>query len=210
MQQDNAAAHGGGLSNLFPDSPEAKKELSLQERMSKMQSRIDTLKQEPLKILENMPLKKIESLGPVEERLAPEYLLHVYSCSKYAKDYMKNMLTVKGLTQSPIFKDALRVGSTIEDLLFIDRQDVLNSAAVERQARRLYTIELALADVSNADQLKTHANWELADNYDLSHLEGNTFHCTAVDDEVKKRLERAATLNKYAFKASEAGKGGKK
>ena len=44
---------------------------------------------------------------------------------------------------------------------------------------------------------KKKCNWGLADQYDLTALEGEMFRVTEVDEEVQKRLERKARSAKW-------------
>ena len=141
-------------------------------------------------------------LTSAEQRLAPGYLTHLYQQQKRLASYFVQFLTAKNLQDTPLFREVRRLAQTVDDLIYFDQFDVVNSVAVERIVRRLYGVEVALENINSKDQL-SKADWTVADLYDLSHLEGNTYKSEKVQDEVKKHLERKAALQKYVYKVKE-------
>ena len=108
--------------------------------------------------------------------------------------------------EKPLHKEVRRLAGMLDDALFLDNADVRNSAAMERLCRRLYGVEIALEDVKSAKDLddKKKCKWQLADQYDLTSLEGEMFRVVEVEDEVHKRLELRAKHNKYLSKGLDA------
>ena len=97
----------------------------------------------------------------------------------------------------------------IDNLLFDDTTDLFNSIAVERLCRRLYGVEIALKDVTNQNSLNK-AGRSISDEL-VNNVEGNGFAPEQVLEEVRKRLERRANVNKWVAKSKEreTPKGGK-
>ena len=138
----------------------------------------------------------------MKTRVAPTYLVWLYNQNKTLVLYFENFFCQKGLAKTQLYTDTMRIASSIDNLLFDDTIDLFNSTAVERLCRRLYGVEIALKDVSNQNQL-SRADWSISDELDLNNVEGNGFAPEHALEEVRKRLERRANINKWVAKRKE-------
>ena len=103
----------------------------------------------------------------------------------------------------PIYKECHALASQCDDALYYDQSDVINNLVIERSTRRIYSVERAFENVWKIDDVK-HANWALADYYNMSNFEEGTFQCSAVDKEVKEYLQEQATMAKWVTKSAVA------
>ena len=143
--------------------------------------------------------------------MAPTYLVWLYNQNKTLILYFENFFSQKGIVKTQLYSDTMRIASTIDNLLFDDTIDLFNSTAVERLCRRLYGVEIAIKDVSNQNNL-SKADWTMSDELDLNNVEGNGFAPEHALEEVRKRMERKANINKWIAKSKESdtAKGPKK
>ena len=70
--------------------------------------------------------------------------------------------------------------------------------------RRLYGCELALKEVTSANNLNK-AEWALADELDLNTVEGVGYQPTSALEEVDKRLQRRSNTLKWLAKSQATG-----
>ena len=134
--------------------------------------------------------------------MAPTYLVWLYNQKKTLVDYFENFFVTRGLQKTQLCTDTVRIASTIDNLLFDDSIDLFNSTAVERLCRRLYGVEIAIKDVTNQNNL-SKADWTMSDELDLNNVEGNGFAPENALEEVRKRMERKANINKWIAKSKE-------
>ena len=169
-----------------------------------LQKRIQRANQEPLAILTDLELRRrniVHMPQGVETKVAPPYLTHIYSKNGQAAEYFADFFTARRLSSTPLAQEAGCLAGVLDDALYTDGIDLFSSAAIERIARRLYSLELGLKDVRSASDLDTKANWQLADQYDLTFLEHQRFSVERADSEVRKRLARKAALKKCLAQA---------
>ena len=171
--------------------------------------RMQRLQRDPMELLSQHkcdPGGVKQEVAGVKSQVAPLYVTFIYSQKKRAVDYFHSYFTDRGLLEKPLYKEVRRLAGMLDDALFLDNADVRNSAAMERLCRRLYGVEIALEDVKSAKDLddKKKCKWQLADQYDLTSLEGEMFRVVEVEDEVHKRLELRAKHNKYLSKGLDA------
>ena len=174
------------------------------EGLAKIKAKMNLTAQDPLTKLLKAELRDVD-MGVVDSRLAPEFLAHILQDAAKVWHYFRDMLTRKDLLETPVYFETRRLAQTVDDLLFFDGADVLNYKAVERLMRRLHGIEKALVHVKGRHMLHT-VKWNVADEFCLSHLEGESFSQRDAEDEVKKRLEREYGNLKYALKLEELEK----
>ena len=143
----------------------------------------------------------------MKTRIAPTYLVWLYDQNKTLILYFENFFSQKGIVKTQLYSDSMRIA--IDNLLFDDTTDLFNSIAVERLCRRLYGVEIALKDVTNQNSLNK-AGRSISDEL-VNNVEGNGFAPEQVLEEVRKRLERRANVNKWVAKSKEreTPKGGK-
>ena len=134
--------------------------------------------------------------------MAPTYLVWLYNQNKTLVLYFENFFSHRGLQKTQLHNDTMRIASTIDNLLFDDTIDLFNSSPVERLGRRLYGVEIAIKDVSNKNN-PGKADWSIADELDLNNVEGNGFAPEHALEEVRKRMERRANVNKWVAKGKE-------
>ena len=104
----------------------------------------------------------------------------------------------------PLAHEVERLASCLDEMLYVDGVDIINSLHAERMLRRLYGVEYTLGSVTCRDDLKA-ADWTTADKLDLNKLEnGGGFHNETVMEEARKRMEREAQHSKWEVKAREA------
>ena len=172
------------------------------------QQRVMVFSQDPLKILERFPPREVD-FGVVKSRIAPSYAFHIYHKDKKASSYFHNLLASKGLAGAgagvvPLAHEVERLASCLDEMLYVDGVDIINSLHAERMLRRLYGVEYTLSGVASRDDLKS-ADWTTADKLDLNKLEnGGGFHNETVMEEARKRMEREAQHSKWEVKAREA------
>ena len=63
-------------------------------------------------------------------------------------------------------------------------------------------MEIALKEVTNQNNL-SKADWSISDELDLNNVEGNGFAPEHALEEVRKRMERRANINKWVAKSQE-------
>ena len=63
-------------------------------------------------------------------------------------------------------------------------------------------MEIALKEVTNQNNL-SKADWSISDELDLNNVEGNGFAPEHALEEVRKRMERRANINKWVAKSKE-------
>ena len=172
------------------------------------QQRVMVFSQDPLKILERFPPREVD-FGVVKSRIAPSYAFHIYHKDKKASSYFHNLLASKGLAGAgagvvPLAHEVERLASCLDEMLYVDGVDIINSLHAERMLRRLYGVEYTLSGVASRDDLKS-ADWTTADKLDLNKLEnGGGFHNETVMEEARKRMEREAQHSKWEVKSREA------
>ena len=172
------------------------------------QQRVMVFSQDPLKILERFPPREVD-FGVVKSRIAPSYAFHIYHKDKKASSYFHHLLASKGLAGAgagvvPLAHEVERLASCLDEMLYVDGVDIINSLHAERMLRRLYGVEYTLSGVTSRDDLKS-ADWTTADKLDLNKLEnGGGFHNETVMEEARKRMEREAQHSKWEVKAREA------
>ena len=179
------------------DDPDAQLLADLQEA----QKRVEKRSVDPIGLLKKQIIKPINT-GVVKTRMAPTYLFWLYNQKKTLVDYFENFFVTRGLQKTQLCTDTLRIASTIDNLLFDDSIDLFNSTAVERLCRRLYGVEIAVKDLSNQNNL-SKADWTMSDELDLNNVEGNGFAPEHALEEVRKRMERRANINKWVAKSKE-------
>ena len=103
--------------------------------------------------------------------------------------------------ETPLHKETRRLANALDDMCYSDNCDMINSVAVERLARRLYGVEVALQNVHNKNDLNSKAAWVLADELDMDQIEQGAFSCRSVVEEARKRLEQKANVSKWIAKA---------
>ena len=116
--------------------------------------------------------------------------------------YFENFFSHRGLQKTQLYNDTMRIASTIDNLLSDDTIDLFNSTAIERLCRRLYGVEIPLKDVSNQNNIGK-AVWSILDELDLNNVEGNGLAPEHALEEVRKRMERKANINKWIAKKKE-------
>ena len=133
-----------------------------------------------------------------QAQVAPSYLLHIYSHKCTASDYFNVILHYHGIYRNPLGREARLLAGAIDDAVFIDAIDVLRSTTIERIARRLYFIELALGKMRCPEDLETHPIWKVADLYDIIGVEDSDsgFRVAHADKEVRQRIARIASQKK--------------
>ena len=176
----------------------------LLKELREQQQRTDSRAQEPLKLLRKHELRNINT-GVVKTRIAPSYLVWLYNQEKTLTAFFEKFFVARSLVKSNLYNEAMRLSSTIDNLLFDDSIDLFNSTAVERLCRRLYGIETALKEVTGKNDLTTKADWSVADELDINNVEGSGYIPEAAIEEVRKRLERRANVQKYVIKAGAKG-----
>ena len=169
--------------------------------------RILTMSRDPLKLLHRSEVDPdIDLGGSVKERMAPNYLTHIYHSKKKAIEYFESIINAKTLSGTPLSREVFRLAEQLDDFLYRDDVDMLNSVGVERIVRRLYGVELALREYGGGRSDLGKIDWSTADEYDLSYVDHAGFHHDTATEEVRKRLERRATFKKYQIKATVDGK----
>ena len=108
----------------------------------------------------------------VKSRIAPSYAFHIYHKDKKASSYFHNLLASKGLAGAgagvvPLAHEVERLASCLDEMLYVDGTDIINSLHAERMLRRLYGVEYTLSGVASRDDLKS-ADWTTADKLDLN------------------------------------------
>ena len=172
------------------------------------QQRVMVFSKDPLKILERFPPREVD-FGVVKSRIAPSYAFHIYHKDKKASSYFHNLLASKGLAGTgagvvPLAHEVERLASCLDEMLYVDGVDIINSLHAERMLRRLYGVEYTLGGVTSRDDLKS-VDWTTADKLDLNKLEnGGGFHNETVMEEARKRMEREAQHSKWEVKSREA------
>ena len=188
--------------NVEPKVEESKQQATLFSELQAAQRRIQNRSSDPLEKLKKMQLKEID-VGVVDSRLAPTYLLHLYHSNKHISDYFDKFFSSRNCMETPLHKETRRLANALDDMCYSDNCDLINSVAVERLARRLYGVEVALQNVHNKNDLNSKAEWVLADELDMDQIEQGTFNCRSVVDEARKRLEQKANVSKWIAKAKE-------
>ena len=147
---------------------------------------------DPLDILKDLKVGSVDlhMANGVASQVAPVYVTHIYSTNHMAVDYFAAFFHSRRLYGKPLEKESRCLAGILDDALYIDGIDLFNSAAIERVARRLYSIEVALQAVTSPADLDTKACWNVADQYDLTFLEDQRFRMERADQEVLKRLKR--------------------
>ena len=111
------------------------------------------------------------------------YVPFIYSHSHTASEYFDFLFSARGVlwqnwfrrrewqdaTLADVFREAMRLAKTLDDMLFQDQIDILRSTGAEHLVRRLYGIETVLRPLTSQAELE-HANWAAAEAYDLPAL----------------------------------------
>ena len=127
--------------------------------------------------------KKVKPLLTSERSrklLVVSYVPFIYSHSHTASEYFDFLFSARGVlwqswyrrregqdaTLADVFREAMRLAKTLDDMLFQDQIDILRSTGAEQLVRRLYGIETVLRPLTSQAELE-NANWAAAEAYDL-------------------------------------------
>jgi hypothetical protein len=116
-----------------------------------------------------------------------------------------------------VARDIVAGRSAIGTMMIIDRQPgLLNKVSVEKICRKVYGLMRAYRDVQVAgdwkrpkgggnNSWKTKVNWHEAKMIDPGLAEGRDVHMPEVDEELRKEMDREASILKSRTKLAEAG-----
>jgi hypothetical protein len=161
--------------------------------------------------------KKVKPLFTSERLrnyLVHTYVLLIYSHSHTASAYFESLFSARGVflqqwyrrrewkdaRLADIFREAMRLASTLDDMLFQDQIDIRSFKGAEHIVRRLYGIESVLRPMTSQAELE-HANWAAAEAYDLPELRENSLPAfPKAKAEANKRLRARKRLQKVLRK----------
>ena len=86
----------------------------------------------------------------------PDYVLRIYEDAGSAKKYFDNLCLSKGLFGSPFYREALRWGSLLDDLVLVDKIDMFTPSGVKvlgHAVDKLHAMEVALGPVTGVETL---------------------------------------------------------
>ena len=141
-----------------------------------------------------------------QQRLAPNYLAQVYKSGQTGVEYARKWLRDHGLSGCAPAQEMLSIMEAVDDSIFSDGNDVINSVAFEKLVRRAYGLERAfehcwkLEDWRRPDGKKSWTSkvqWDLCDRYDLRSQYLRATRVPSADDEAKQAMERDAAFHKY-------------
>ena len=160
------------------------------------------------------------SLADTKERIAPYILGRLYRSGRSAAEEIRHWTSRRELDSCHAAQELLLLGMILDRLVKSDA-DIINSEAVEILTRRVHGLQLAFRDVKKLSDWKqprgqggqkwrSKVQWHLCDQYDIRALDEEDMAVPGVDEEVRRRLEHKALMNKYMAKAEEIETKGKK
>ena len=147
--------------------------------------------------------REIESWPFDVERIAPNYLPKIFRNRLGAEAYAREYIRSKGLHDCKAFDAMVLCGKTLDMLAMFDGSNVLNSAAAEVMARRMYGLERAAEDVEKASDWKDKKllKLKLVDQFCLTKRDRGG-RATLAEKEVRKEMEQEALFKKFLEKVS--------
>jgi len=135
-------------------------------------------------------------------RVAPKVLGHLYKGGRSAKQEIELYVSKKELTNCHAASELLLMAVLLDRMIASKGFDLINSDAIEIICRRVYGLFRAFDNVHRLSDWKapkgaggkwrTKVQWDLADQYDVLALDSGELRIDAADDEVRRRMERAA------------------
>ncbi len=147
--------------------------------------------------------REIESWPFDVERIAPNYLPKIFRNRLGAEAYAREYIRSKGLHDCKAFDAMVLCGKTLDMLAMFDGSNVLNSAAAEVMARRMYGLERAAEDVEKASDWKDKKllKLKLVDQFCLTKRDRGG-RAAMAEKEVRKEMEQEALFKKFLEKVS--------
>jgi hypothetical protein len=151
------------------------------------------------------------------ERVAPALLAEAYQAGGTAEFYGREWLRARELTDCYTARDIVAGLAAIDTMMLVDRQaGLLNKVSVEKTCRKVYALMRAYRDIQTsadwkrpkgggANTWKTKVNWHEARMIDPGLTEARDVHMPEVDEELRKEMDREASLLKARNKLYDAG-----
>ena len=157
------------------------------------------------------------------ERLAALFLAEVFSTGKTGEQWGRDNVRDHGLMECHPARELVAALSALDAMIMTDRErGLLNRVSVERLARKAYALTRAfrLCHVESdwrrpkgkeGNSWRTKIDWELARRIDSFLAEDAGVNIPSVDEEVRKEMDREASILKARAKLDERnGSSGKK
>ena len=143
----------------------------------------------------------------LKARVAPHLLMQVSQVYPTFRDFVKAYVKEKELGGNHIEHELLVLSMAIDSQVKAD-DNFINTEACEILCRRVYGLRRAFSAVrckadwqmpkgQGAHKWKTKVNWALLDDIDLRALHEDLETIEPVEDDLKKRLEKKALMNKW-------------
>jgi len=140
-----------------------------------------------------------------EDRVAPEYLVGIYTTGERAVTYAQKFIQLHALEDcKPARENLMSAATALDYMLLYDGIDVLCSATGEILARRMYATELTFEACSVKGDWRTKSNWKQMDLYDITRQGAQGRRVAAADKTVRKVLQAEAESSKWLAKAGKA------
>jgi hypothetical protein len=133
-------------------------------------------------------------------KLGPPYLIHVAVSSRTTAEYIERIFEKKGLidTYTELYRETRLLANCLDDLVIRDAIDFLQSKAVERIARFLFGMELALRPVTSEATLD-RANWAAVKVLQMESEDVDiSVGVKQALREARRRASRRARMNRLA------------
>ena len=143
----------------------------------------------------------------LKARVAPALLMQVFQNHSTFREFVKEYIKEKELTGNHIEHELLVLALAIDSQVK-SNEDFINTEACEILCRRVYGIRRAFSAVrcradwqtpkgQGANKWRSKVNWALLDEIDMRALTEDYETIDAVEDDLKKRLEKKALMNKW-------------
>ena len=152
------------------------------------------------------------------ERMAATFLSEVFPTGKTGEQWARDYVRDHGVRECHASRELIAAMSALDAMLMVDRErGLLNRVSVERLARKAYALTRAFRNcVSEADWRKpknadkawrSKLDWESARRIDppLGCEQDGSISIPKVDEEVRKEMDREATILKARAKLDERG-----
>jgi hypothetical protein len=136
------------------------------------------------------------------ERVAPYYLPTIFRGRLGAERYARDYISSKGLSEQKVFDQFIVCGKALDMLMMYDQVNVMNSAAAEVLARRMYGLERASDKVTKAADVQRKLDLKMVDKYCLTKRE-RAGRADPAERELKKELEQDALMRKWLMKGDD-------
>jgi hypothetical protein len=151
------------------------------------------------------------------ERVAPLFMAEVFSTGKTGERWARDFVRDHGLAECHPARELVASLSALDTMIMTDREKgLLNRVSVERLARKAYALARAFrlcqteADWrrpkgKDGNSWKTKIDWESARRIDPMLGDDGLITIPSVDEEVRKEMDREASLLKARAKLDARG-----